>query len=258
MKAVILAGGLGRRFQATSGAVPLNGKQLAVASTGIKSLMPVAADKTLLDLSIERLVGAGFLDICLVVGPHNQAIGNHCETRGHNVSFAIQAEPKGTADAVLAAQSFTKEVDFLVVNSDNLYPQAALTQLRECRGPALVAFTRLGLVARGNIVPQKIGAFAAVEADARGCLRRIVEKPDALDDTSLISMNCWRFSAQIYQACLAISVSQRGELELPTAVQFAIDHLGAQFQTFRSEDGVLDLTTCWDAIGFASKLEAFL
>ena len=141
MKAVILAGGLGRRFQATSGAVPLNGKQLAVASTGIKSLMPVAADKTLLDLSIERLVGAGFLDICLVVGPHNQAIGNHCETRGHNVSFAIQAEPKGTADAVLAAESFTKEVDFLVVNSDNLYPQAALTQLRECHGPALVAFT---------------------------------------------------------------------------------------------------------------------
>ena len=42
------------------------------------------------------------------------------------MSFAEQAEPKGTADAVLAVERFTGSSPFLVLNADNLYPATAV------------------------------------------------------------------------------------------------------------------------------------
>ncbi len=43
-------------------------------------------------------------------------------------------------------------------------------------------------------------------------------------------MNCWRFDAAIFEACAAIGPSPRGELELPDAVQYAIDVLRQPFR----------------------------
>ena len=46
------------------------------------------------------------------------------------VHFAIQEEPRGTADAVLAVEEWTGDEPFIVINSDNLYPAEALAALR--------------------------------------------------------------------------------------------------------------------------------
>jgi len=67
-------------------------------------------------------------------------------------------------------------------------------------------------------------------------------------------MNCWRFTASIFEACRHIKLSPRGELELPDAVQYAMDELGETFQVVRVRAPVLDMTSRQDVAAVAEKL----
>ena len=103
----------------------------------------------------------------------------------------------------------------------------------------------------GNIPAERILKFALAEADENGFLRRIVEKPDEAALQSLqglqgVSMNSWRFDRRIFTACRAIKPSARGELELPDAVQYAVDNLGVQFAVRVYNQTVLDLSNQGD------------
>ena len=67
-------------------------------------------------------------------------------------------------------------------------------------------------------------------------------------------MNCWRFDARIFASCAAIEPSVRGELEIPDAVQHAIDEMGQEFSVLTFRSAVLDLTSQADVEGVAEKL----
>lgn len=242
-KAVILARGLGTRMRAEAAGVDLTPEQERIANAGIKALVPVANGKTLLELIVENLSAAGFTDVCLVIGPEHNAIREYFASKGINVSFATQIEPNGTADAVLAAGIYVGNDLFLVVNSDNLYPVESLRRLRETGSPAMLAFDRQGLIDKSNIGEERIAKFATVEIDPNGLLRRIVEKPKKIELDSFVSMNAWLFTAAIFEACRAVEPSERGEYEITSAVQYAIDSLGVQFAAIKTDEGVLDLST---------------
>ena len=101
--------------------------------------------------------------------------------------------------------------------------------------------------------------FAIGEIDEQGCLRRIIEKPDAETLAGLplplwVSMNCFCFGPSIFWACRSIPRSPRGEFELVTAVQYAIDVLGERFQVIRMHAPVLDLTHRGDIAQIEAKL----
>ena len=70
-------------------------------------------------------------------------------------------------------------------------------------------------------------------------------------------MNCWRFGPRIFEACRNIEPSQRGELELPDAVQYAIDKLGEAFEVVRVRAPVLDMTSRKDVALIAEKTVPF-
>lgn len=257
-KAVILARGLGTRLRAVDSSSVLSAEQERVAAVGLKTLIPLADGSTLLDLIIGQLKKAGFEQICMVIGPEHEAIRAHCAENGLDVRFAIQANPLGTADAVLAAREVVDRDElFAVINSDNLYPLNALIKLREARRPALLAFENSALVANSNIAPERIAKFATVETNELGDLARIVEKPKNVDRELLVSMNAWILSPLIFNACEAISPSERGELELTAAVQHAIDYLGEKFQAIRIAAGVLDLSSRGDVAGLQGRLSKF-
>lgn len=255
VKAVILARGLGTRMRAEAAGVALTAEQESIASAGIKALIPVAGGKTLLELIIGNLNAAGFTDICMVIGPEHDAIRDYCAAKGIAVSFAVQQEPRGTADAVLAVEGLIAGDElFLVVNSDNLYPVESLRRLREAGGSAMLAFDRCALIEKSNIPADRIAKFATVEIDDNGNMQRVVEKPDIVTADSLVSMNAWLFSPEIFNACRAIGPSTRGEYEITTAVQYAIDHLGEKFAAVRSAEGVLDLSSRADIASVARFL----
>jgi SSS family solute:Na+ symporter len=248
-KAVILAAGRGTRMQATNHDIALAPHQVAAADAGIKAMIPVG--HPLLDYSLSALGDAGFTDVCIVVASDDHTIrdrytGTVVPTR-FRVTFATQLEPDGTADAVLAAEEFTAGEPFVVINSDNYYPPEVLLSLRTTGEPACVGFSREGLLRRGNIPAERIAAYAILDVGADGYLRRIVEKPDASAIASLgsaaeVSMNCWRLTSEIFRACRDVPPSPRGEIELPAAVQYAIDVLGARIRVIHTDAPVLDLS----------------
>ena len=214
-----------------------------------------------LDYALSAYADAGFTDVCLVIGPGASATRAHyerIETRRLRICFAVQAQPLGVANAVLAARDFVGNDTFVVVNGDNYYPPSVLAQLRCAQAPALPAFSREGLLRDGQIAAERIAAYALLEIDADGVLRRIVEKPSVSEAEAMagapVSMNCWLFDPRILAACERVPKSARGEFELPGAVQLAIDAMGMRFQTFPVDAGVLDLSSRADIPEVARRL----
>jgi dTDP-glucose pyrophosphorylase len=259
-RAVIMARGLGTRMRREAGESELTPEQAAMADTGIKALIPI--DRPFLDYVLSAAADAGYRHVCLVIGPEQEAIreyyGGKVVAEKLDFSFACQPEPRGTADAVAAAEAFAGDDPFTVINSDNYYPVEALRALREQSGPAVALFERDAMLT-GNVPESRLKSFSVGKVDESGRLFRIIEKPDEATLASLprplwLSMNCWRFGPPIFEACRNIRPSPRGELEIPDAVQYAIDVLGEPFHAVCVRAPVLDLTSRQDVATIGPKL----
>jgi len=260
-KAVILARGLGTRMRREDLDASLSPEQAEAAGRGVKALLPIG-ERPFLDYVISGLADAGFGQVCLVIGPEHDALRRRYTIdtvpRRVGISFAVQVEPRGTADAVLSSRAFAGDELFLAINSDNYYPVDVLRSLRLIGRPALPGFDRRGLIEQGNIDPERIARFALLRLTPGDDLAAIVEKPDAavrraFGRDALVSMNCWLFGRPIFDACAAIAPSPRGELELADAVQRAIA-MGERFRVLRVSAPVLDLTSRSDVAEVTRRL----
>jgi glucose-1-phosphate thymidylyltransferase len=255
-KAVILAAGLGTRMRKAEESATLSAEQAQAAASGVKALIPVGESKRpFLDYAMTALVEAGYRKVCLVIGPdHHQIRDYYTKTAPPSVlsiDFAVQAKPLGTANACAAAEAFSAGEDFILVNSDNFYPPEALRKLRELSGPGLAAYEKNAMVNGSNIAADKISKFAAIEIDGHGCMRQIHEKPTdetlaKLGSPTYLSMNCWRFTAKVFDACRAIPLSPRNEYEITDAAQWCIDHFHERYAAVKVEAPVLDLSSRGD------------
>ena len=261
MKAVVLARGKGTRMQRAASDAAATAEQARIADTGVKGMIPFR--RPFLDYVISGLADAGCRQVCLVIGPEHDSVREYYERvrvpERVEVAFAVQPDARGTADAVLAAETFAGGDPFLAINADNYYPVAALRALTALDGQGLAAFPRAALVAESNIDPARIRSFALLTIDAHGDLADIVEKPDAdtesrHGDRAAVSMNCWRFGPSIFEACRRIEPSARGEIELPSAVRFSIQVLHERFRAIRVDAGVLDLSRREDIAGVERRL----
>jgi glucose-1-phosphate thymidylyltransferase len=261
-KAVILARGRGTRMRRAEGATALSEHQATAAASGHKAMIPVGGTP-FLDYVLTALADSGYRRICLVVGPEQELIRDYYTDRVQpqrlRIEFAIQPEAKGTADAVAAAESFVGGEPFLMLNSDNYYPPEAYRLLRVQPGSAVALFEREALLAGGNIPAERVAKYAIGDIDEHERLRRIIEKPDAqtlamVKPPLWVSMNVWRFRPMIFEACRLIQPSVRGEYELVSAVQYAIDQWGEAFQVVRMRAPVLDLTSRSDIAPVEARL----
>jgi dTDP-glucose pyrophosphorylase len=259
-RAVVLARGLGTRMRQEAPGTQLDAAQAAAADKGLKAFIPIG--RPFLDYILSALADAGLTRLCVVIGPEHDEVRRYYTSEVTltriSVDCAVQEKPLGTADAVLAAEAWTEGEPFLVINGDNYYPVDALRGLAALTMPGLVAFSREGLLADGQIAPDRILRFALLDLDGLR-LRRIVEKPDQVDVArfnrcSYISMNCWRFDTRIFDACRHAPLSPRGELELPLTVQQAIDDGRFPLEAVLSNAGVLDLSGRADIAAVAQRL----
>jgi glucose-1-phosphate thymidylyltransferase len=281
-RAVVLARGLGTRMREPDPAARLSEGQRRAADAGSKMMIPVHG-RPFLDYVLSTLADAGICDVALVVAPAHEGISGHYAANPPGrvaLSFVVQPEPRGTADAVLSAERWTSGDPFLTINADNLYPVAALQALASLAEPGLLAFERPDLVRSGNIPEERVLAFALVEVDDTGYLSAIIEKPADLPPSQppprlrrsaealrakaeggsafrrkdqFVSMNCWRFDARIFDACRDVPRSVRGELELPDAVVLATRR-GVRFRALRALGPVLDLSRRADAADVERRL----
>jgi dTDP-glucose pyrophosphorylase len=259
---VILARGLGTRLRAPGGA-PLGPAQEAAAAAGLKGLMPVGA-RPFLDHVLHELAEGGVEEVVFVVAPGASPIRERYQRaappRRLRVRFAEQAEPRGTADAVLAARDAVGARPFLMLNADNLYPAASVAALVALDGPGLVAYDADALVRLGGLPAERVLRFALLDLAPDDTLRGIVEKPAADHPLALaaerwVSMNLWRFDPGIFADCASVAPSPRGELELSDAVRAAIAR-GVRFRAVRQRAAVLDLSSRGDVAGVTARLAA--
>jgi glucose-1-phosphate thymidylyltransferase len=240
----------------------LSDAQASAANDGVKAMLPVG--RPFLDYVLSGLADAGFTDVCIVVAPQHGEMRDRY-TRAAiptrlRVEFAVQLKPVGTADAVLAAEEFVAGEPFVVVNADNYYPTDVLSRLRTAPsgGPAGVAFSRAGLLRSGDVSADRLAAYALLDI-RDDVLQRIIEKPDAATMAARadapVSMNCWRLDATIFRACRDVQPSSRDELELPNAIQYAVEVLGERFHMITADAPVLDLSRRADVAKVAARLQ---
>jgi dTDP-glucose pyrophosphorylase len=259
-RAVILARGLGTRMRSDAESARLDASQSSAADSGMKAMIPFG--RPFLDFVLSGLADAEYRSACIVIGPEHSVVQEYyarIKPTRIEVQFVIQEKAIGTADAVLTAQKFANGEEFVVLNGDNLYPLEVLAVLRELGEPGAVMFDEAALVRNSNIPAERIRAFAYGKVDREGYLTELVEKPDELSvahlrENSLISMNCWRFSAEIFAACKSVKLSSRGEYELPVAVGEAVRE-GMRLKIAQSTAGVLDLSRRSDISAVAERLK---
>jgi dTDP-glucose pyrophosphorylase len=259
-RAVILARGLGTRMRSEQENSRLDASQSAAADSGMKAMIPFG--RPFLDFVLSGLADAEYRNACIVIGPEHSVVQEHyarLNPKRIRVQIAIQQKPIGTADAVLTVKEFAGDQEFVVLNGDNLYPLEVLAALRNLGEPGAVMFDEESLVRNSNIPAERIRSFAYGTVNSDNYLTDLVEKPDesrvsGLRANSLISMNCWRFSQEIFPACRNVKLSSRGEYELPTAVGEAVRG-GMRLKIERSSAGVLDLSRRADISAVAERLK---
>jgi glucose-1-phosphate thymidylyltransferase len=239
----------------------LDASQAAVASSGMKGMIPIK--RPFLEYLISALADAGITRVVLVIGPEHEAVRHHFTVDAPparvQIDFAIQSEPRGTADAVVAAAAVVGNAPFLVLNADNYYPVEAYRQLALLGQAGTVAFDRDALIADGHLAAERVRAFAVLTVDEAGDLRGIIEKPGSTLDLASpaarwVGMNLWAVTPEIVDACRRVPRSARGEYELPEAVALALRE-GVSVRALPMAAPVLDLSHRGDIAAVTERLQ---
>ncbi len=253
-KVVILAGGVGSRMRSGSAAeAALSGEAARMADSGLKGLMPIQG-RPFLDFVVGSLLEAGLRRLCLVVPPEGDLLRQYASRTsrlsGAEITCAVQPEPRGTADAALAAEGFVGADSFVLCNCDTVYPAGALRDL--CRPPGrccyVVAFDRDQLPRGSNFGPERVNSFAVLIVSDDGALERIIEKPReperyVREGKLWLGLNLFRFTPEVFDACRRTRPNaERGELELTDAVSLLLAEGAVPFRVIFSSGGVVDLT----------------
>src|SRR5450631_1889543 len=194
-KGIILAGGAGSRLY------PLT----LVAS---KQLQPVY-DKPMIYYPLATLMTAGISDILLISTPHDtprfQALLGDGARWGIKISYKVQPEPKGIAQAFLVGEEFIDNQPVCLILGDNIfYGKMNLDRIvAEFEGGARI----FGYPVHD---PERYGV---VEFDAAGTVISIEEKPKHPRSQYAVP-GLYLYDADVVKTARSIAPSPRGELEI--------------------------------------------
>lgn len=195
-KGIILAGGQGTRLYPSS---------LVVS----KQLLNVY-DKPLIYYPISTLMLAGIKDILVIATPEyiNQfmdLLGDGSQW-GINISYDVQFEPRGIADAFIIAEEFIGNSKVCLILGDNIFYGHELTKLlkscQENRGATVLSYEVKD--------PQR---FGVVEFNKNRKVTSLEEKPKNPKSNSAV-VGLYFYDNKVVEYAKNIVPSARGELEI--------------------------------------------
>lgn len=202
MKGIILAGGKGTRLYPVTKAVS-------------KQLLPVY-DKPLIYYPLSILMLGRIKDILVISTPED--IGNY-ETLlgdgkrlGLNISYAVQEQPNGLAEAFIIGEEFIGDDDVCLILGDNFFYGQSFSQTIF---QAQESLGKDGAVIFGYPVTNPT-AFGVVEFDKAGNVLSIEEKPE-FPKSQYAVPGLYFYSNNVVDVAKKVEPSARGEKEI-TAV----------------------------------------
>lgn len=237
MKALILAGGRGKRFNSNE-------------NSGNKCLL-LCGGKPLIQYSLENAVSAGAESIVIVVGYRAEDIINKfgTEFRGTKISYVIQNERKGLVHAMLCARDIIGNSDFMLFLADEV-----IISPRHNKMLQLFNDEKLFVVCGTVFVEDRsqiAKTYALTGDDKTRRISRLIEKPRTFINNIMGTGNCVMHSGIFnYIDRTPINI-ERNEKELPDLIQCAIDE-GHVIKHFDIGDGYFNINTTED-IALAEK-----
>jgi dTDP-glucose pyrophosphorylase len=209
MKALILAGGRGRR--------------LGNITDSVNKCMLILGGKPILEYNIERAADIQQIDeILIVVGHRAEDIINKYGTRykDKKIKYVIQWEQKGLVHAIECAKDEIGKDDFFLLLGDEVLVNSRHKEM-------LKKFTEENLFGICGVLFQKdkskISRTYTVLTDNNGRIFRLIEKPRK-------ALNNWQgtghciFRNEILHYIERTPIHpERGERELPDLIQCAVD-----------------------------------
>ena len=196
MKGIVLAGGAGTRLH------PIT---LGVS----KQLLPVY-DKPMVYYPLSTLLLAGVRDVLVITTPHDAAaftrlLGDGSQF-GISISYAVQAEPNGLAQAFVLGADFLDGDSAALVLGDNIFYGPGL-------GDRLQRFAEID---GGAVFAYRVSdptAYGVVEFDGSGRALSIEEKP-VHPRSSYAVPGLYFYSADVVDVARSLRPSARGEYEI--------------------------------------------
>lgn len=209
-KAVIPVAGLGTRFLPATKAVP-------------KELFPIV-DTPILERLISELSKAGIEEVLLIISREKGSVINHftpnkelentlkqdnkiellqkaeATSKYVNITYKVQLEPKGFADAIYMAKDFVGDEPFILCVGDEMfygYKNSAVEQLINVYnkyGKSVVALA--GVEIKDTC---KYGVIDPISSEDRvHFVKRIVEKPKINPPSNLVSIGKYLLTSEIF------------------------------------------------------------
>lgn len=241
MKGIVLAGGSGTRLYPATYIM-------------CKQLLPVY-DKPMIYYPLSTLMLADIRDILIISTPEDIPRFEHLfgdgSKLGINLSYKIQYEPRGLADAFIVGEDFIGKDNVCLILGDNLFYGHGMTQLL-----TNAKNTKMGATVFGYYV-QDPERYGVVEFDSSQNVVSIDEKPKNPKSNYAV-VGLYFYDNDVISIAKSIQPSARGEIEITDVNKYYLSQEKLNVQLMGRGYAWLDTGThssIMDAASFVKSIE---